>query len=330
MDLGELTLGEGNTPLREDVTLAAWAGIDHLYLKREDLNPTGSHKDRGAVMQIAGCIERGRRVAVISSSGNAALAAATYGQRGGVTVVALLSPRTEPVRVVTLREAGARVVITPKPINYSIRLSRVRGWPDLRPSQSADAVTGFRGLGAELVAELPDSTPVFGYASSGATFQALGQVFGEGSAHLPLHPVQAGLVNGISREFGRHGDGRRSLVGDLGVKVSDRAATVAAMARQSGGQGWWVGDDDIAAAGDVLREQRYDVGPECWAALAGLRSAAAETGVSTACLLLTGRAVRTIPVPIAFHDPHEELGPGMLERPAVTWEEVLALVADLL
>ena len=60
------------------------------------------------------------------------------------------------------------------------------------------------------------------------------------------------------------------------------------MARQSGGQGWWVGDDDIAAAGDVLREQRYDVGPECWAALAGLRSAAAETGVSTACLLLTG------------------------------------------
>jgi threonine synthase len=326
VDLSELTLGEGHTPLREDVTLAAWAGVERLYLKREDLNPTGSHKDRGAVVQIAGCVERGQGVAVISSSGNAALAAATYAGRGGVTVVAMLSSRTEPYRVVSLRESGARVVITDKPTNYGIRLSRVCGWPDLRPSQSADAVTGFRGLGDELAAELPEATVVFGYASSGATFQAVGAVFGERGARLPLHPVQAGLVNGISKEFGRPGDGRRSLVGDLGVKVSDRASAVAAMVRESGGQAWWVGDDEIAAAGEALRAQEYQVAHECWAALAGLRSAAHEGGIGSACLILTGRAV---PLPADARDSHEELGPGMLGRPAVTWEEVLALVADL-
>ena len=90
MDLTGLTLGEGNTPLQENAALAAWAGVSRLWLKREDVNPTGSHKDRGAVVQIAACIERGQQVAVISSSGNAALAAATYGRLGGVTVVALL------------------------------------------------------------------------------------------------------------------------------------------------------------------------------------------------------------------------------------------------
>jgi threonine synthase len=326
VDISALTLGEGNTPLREDVALAHWAGVDRLYLKREDLNPTGSHKDRGAVVQIAACLERGQQVAVISSSGNAALAAATYGTRGGVTVVALISPRTEPVRVVGLREAGARVVITEKPINFGIRLTRVRGWPDLRPSQSGDAVTGFRGLGGELAAELREPIPVFGYASSGATFQALGEVFREGGVDLPLHPVQAGLVNGISKEFGRPGDGRRSLVGDLGVKVSDRAASVTALVNESGGQAWWVGDEDIAAAGETLRAQRYEVAPECWAALAGLRLAASEGGIGSACLLLTGRAVSA---PVDALDSHEELGPGMLRRPVSTWEEVLALVADL-
>ena len=321
MNLADLTLGEGRTPLQEDPRLAAWAGVERLWLKREDLNPTGSHKDRGAVVQVTACLARGQQVAVISSSGNAALSAATYGRRGGVTVVALLSPRTEPARVAALRAAGARVVVTTKPINYGIRLSRVRGWPDLRPSQSAEAVAGFRSLGEELAIELLEATAVFGYASSGATYVAIGEVFAETGRAQPLHPVQAGLVNGISKEFGRPGDGRRSVVGDLGVKVSDRAAAVEAMVRDGGGQAWWVGDEAILRAGDALREGGYEVAPECWAALAGLATAAAEAGVERACLVLTGRAV-----PVG---EDTAVGIGSLARPAETFDEVLSLVEDL-
>lgn len=318
-----LSLGEGRTPLENDPDLASWAGVARLWVKREDTNPTGSHKDRGAVVQLAACVQEGQRVAVISSSGNAALAAATYGSSAGVRVVALLSPMTEPVRVGLLRASGARVVVTTKPINYAIRLSRVCGWPDLRPSQSAEALRGFRTLGEELYDELVPGTAVFGYASSGVTYAALGEVFAERRSQLSLHPVQAGLVNGISKEFGRPGDGRRSLLGDLGVKVSDRAAAVAEMVRSSGGQAWWVDDTAIAGAGDALKERRYDVAPECWAALAGVALAATEAGVGQACLVLTGRAV---------HDDGstvEPEGPGTVARPAETFDEVLALVEDL-
>ena len=321
MQPGDLGLGEGDTPLVQDRALAGWAGVRRLWLKREDLNPTGSHKDRGAVVQIKGCVERGQRVAVISSSGNAALAAATYGSRAGVTVVALLSPRTEPGRVVGLREAGARVLVTEKPINFGIRLSRVCSWPDLRPSQSEDAVRGFRTLGEELAEQLPDGTAIVGYASSGTTFQALGEIVAERSARVALHPVQAGLVNGLSRAFGRQGDGRRSLVGDLGVKVSARSETVIALVRGSGGQTWWVDDDAIAEAGEALRSVGFDVATECWAALAGARLAGAEAGLSDVCLLLTGRAV-----PLGDDDA---TGPGTLAQPTSAWEETLALVEDL-
>lgn len=321
--VAELTLGEGRTPLEEDPRLAAWAGVGRMWVKREDRNPTGSHKDRGAVVQIAACRDHGDRVAVISSSGNAALAAATYGRRGGVKVVALLSPRTEPARVMSLRAAGARLVVTPKPINFGVRLTRVCAWPDLRPSQSPDAVRGFRTLGEELAAELTPGTSVFGYASSGATYLAMGQVFAERGCLLPLQPVQAGLVNGISKEFGRAGDGRRSLVGDLGVKHTDRAAAVVAAVRQSGGQAWWVGDEMISAAGEALRERAYEVAPECWAALAGARVAAADADIEQACLVLTGRSVR------AETEDTEAPGRGSLAEPAQTFDEVLALVEDL-
>src|ERR1700730_16300393 len=98
-----LSLGEGRTPLELDPGLARWAGISQLWVKREDSNPTGSHKDRGAVVQVAYCVQEGRPVAVISSSGNAALSAATYGSSAGVVVVGLLSPIPDPAPAAATR-----------------------------------------------------------------------------------------------------------------------------------------------------------------------------------------------------------------------------------
>jgi threonine synthase len=305
----------GQTPLEVDDALARWAGIDQLWIKREDLNPTGSHKDRGAAVQIAALLQRGQRVAVISSSGNAALAAAAAGAAFGVTVVALISPRTEPARAAAIRAAGGRVVVTTKPINFTIRLNRVCGWPDLRPSQSAEALAGFAGLGDELAAELDEDAAVVGYASSGTTYEAVGRALQRAGKRHPLHPVQAGLVNGLSREFGRPGDGHRSLVGDLGVKVSGRTREVVSLVRGSGGQAWWVDDAAMTDAGRALRGAGHEVAPECWAALAGARLAG-QDGVTRAVLLLTGRAF-----PPGDHPP--------LAAPLETFAAVLSSLEDL-
>jgi threonine synthase len=308
----------GGSPLEDAPGLATWAGVGRLLLKREDLNPTGSHKDRGAAEQVRAMVAAGERVAVISSSGNAALAAAVAGGPAGITVVALVSPLTSPGRLLQLRDAGARVVVAAKPINHALRLSRVRGWRDLRPSLSADALRGFRSLGEELVAELPPGAPVFGYASSGTTFQALGEVFAERGAGLPLHPVQAGLVDGLSAAFGRPGSGVRSIVGDLGVKHSPRTERVVELVRQSGGETWWVDDAAIGEAGSVLAAAGYEVAKECWAALAGIRAARRSLGtglMEPVCLVLTGRAA-----------PPAETEPGAV---AESFQDVLARVADL-
>lgn len=309
----------GSTPLQESPALARWSGVRNLWLKREDANPTGSHKDRGALEQVRACRRAGRRVAVISSSGNAALAAATLGREVGLTVVALVSPLTENAKVSRLTEAGARVVVARKPINFATRLARVTGWSDLRPSTSPEALLGFRTLGEELADELNAGVPVFGYASSGTTFAAIGAIFADRGSQHPLHPVQAGVVNGFSKEFGRPGDGSRSVIGDLGVKVSPRTDQVLRLVRESGGEAWWSGPGDIDAGRAALEAEGIHVAAECWAALGGVRLAARAAACGSACLVITGQAV-----------PGDGLSAEAAGLPvAESFDEVRAAVVDL-
>jgi len=52
--------------------------VSDLYFKREDLHPYGSHKGRSIPVMIDSYYKAGDRRFAISSSGNAALAAALY------------------------------------------------------------------------------------------------------------------------------------------------------------------------------------------------------------------------------------------------------------
>src|SRR3990167_2253444 len=66
------------TPQQSYPSLAAALGVPELYLKREDLHHFGSHKGRSIPLMIKNYHKDGRRDFVISSSGNAALAAILF------------------------------------------------------------------------------------------------------------------------------------------------------------------------------------------------------------------------------------------------------------
>jgi threonine dehydratase len=66
------------TPQKSYPDLARAVGVSFLYLKREDLHPYGSHKGRSIPVMIDHYLKEGKRHFAISSSGNAALAAALY------------------------------------------------------------------------------------------------------------------------------------------------------------------------------------------------------------------------------------------------------------
>jgi threonine synthase len=65
-----ITLGEGNTPLVRSRHIGPGLGLQELYFKLDNCNPTGSFKDRFAVMAVSDMKARGIPVCLATSSGN--------------------------------------------------------------------------------------------------------------------------------------------------------------------------------------------------------------------------------------------------------------------
>ena len=88
-----LSLGEGGTPCTNCSKLAKHMGMKYVYLKREDLNPTGSFKDRSLAYQISAHLQDGEKNFVISSSGNAAISAIGYCRKANCNLHVYISDK---------------------------------------------------------------------------------------------------------------------------------------------------------------------------------------------------------------------------------------------
>lgn len=76
---------EGNTNLYSVPRLAAWAGVQTLYLKHEGENPTGSFKDRGMTGGVTQARVLGKTRVACASTGNTSAALAAYAAAAGIT-----------------------------------------------------------------------------------------------------------------------------------------------------------------------------------------------------------------------------------------------------
>lgn len=99
----EVSMGEGMTPL-----LAA-PGHHAVALKVDYLMPTGSFKDRGAVMLAALARQLSARTMIADSSGNAGTAIAAYAARAGIGCDVYVPATTTAGKVAQLRAYGATV-----------------------------------------------------------------------------------------------------------------------------------------------------------------------------------------------------------------------------
>ncbi len=298
------SLDEGSTPLSEFPELAEQLGLQRLWLKREDLNPNGSQKDRCAAYQVSWARQHGHALVTLSSSGNAALSTAAYCARAGLRLIAQIAPQTNALKVAQMLKFGATVVTSREPIRFSRYIEKVYGIPNLRPSTSPIAPEGYRSLGYELVESGAPLEAVFLYSSSASTLVGLAQDFFSYQEAHPgyrppqIHAVQAGLVNSLAADWGLPGvSGQRSIVGDLGAKRTRRTAEALEYIRRSGGAVWYVGDEEILAALERLQRLGIDTAYESAAALAGAARAARAGRSGPAACILTGRPYPELDLP---------------------------------
>jgi threonine synthase len=123
--VSHITLGEGDTPCVESLTIGPSLGLASLHFKLEGLNPTGSFKDRGMVVAVAAALRAGSRAIICASTGNTSASAAAYGARFGLrTIVVVPRGHIASGKLVQARVHGATVVSIDGAFDVALRLVR--------------------------------------------------------------------------------------------------------------------------------------------------------------------------------------------------------------
>lgn len=281
-------LGREPTPLQEIPGLAAEVGVGRLRLKREDLNPGGSHKDRGVLYQVVRHHGREPRTLVLSSSGNAAVSAAAACRLTGDRLVAFVSPGTDHGKRARLLTSDALVVETIKPINFARYAARVFGLQDLRGTRDPIASMGYRSLAGELVEQAPSLEVVATFSSSGISLEGIADGFDALGRRPRLLAVQSGECIGLVRAL--HPDAETypdSPAGRLGIRNPPHAAALAQRLADSGGGAVGVSGADVERWMARLRRAGVDVAPEGGGVLGGL-AATEGLGDADVVAVITG------------------------------------------
>jgi len=106
-----LTLGEGNTPLVRSRYFGRELGMERLFFKLENLNPTGSYKDRFAAIAVGQLLQNNLPLCLGTSSGNTGAALAAYSAASGITCVLLIVEGAPADKIKQMQLYGAHPVM---------------------------------------------------------------------------------------------------------------------------------------------------------------------------------------------------------------------------
>lgn len=285
------TLGEGDTPLLPVPRLAQSLGLQHLWVKDESQNPTGTFKARGLVMAVSRAVELGLREFVIPTAGNAGGALAAYAARARARAHVFMPADAPEVNKVEVRAAGAHLVLVDGLISDAARLAMAEaerhGWWNVSTFKEPYRVEGKKVMGLEIAEafgwNLPD---VIVYPTGGGTglvgmwkafdeLEALGWI---GPERPRLVSVQAAGCAPVVRAFQEGAERARpwehahTLAAGLRVPGVFADRLILRALRETKGTAVAVSDEEILAAQSLLASQEgIFAAPEGAATLAGLQ-----------------------------------------------------------
>ena len=152
------------TPCSRSETLSRLTGHE-VFLKLENLQMTGSFKERGALNRIALLTpEEAARGVVAASAGNHAQGVAYHATRRGVRSLIVMPLATPLVKVTATREFGAEVIL--HGANYdeacaeATRLCDAEGMVFLHPFNDPAVIAGQGTIALEMLEQVPDMEAV--------------------------------------------------------------------------------------------------------------------------------------------------------------------------
>jgi threonine dehydratase len=152
------------TPVLYSEILSREAG-NQLFLKLENLNITGSYKERGALNKILTLTadERARGV-ITASAGNHAQAVAYHASQRGIRAQICMPEYTPLVKVTATRAWGAEVILFganyDEALEEAKRRCRVENLVFLHAFDDPAVIAGQGTIGLELLEQIPDMDAV--------------------------------------------------------------------------------------------------------------------------------------------------------------------------
>ena len=297
----ELTM----TPLVESRT----PGLEGVQLKVEGSNPSGSFKDRVMRVLVEEAVRLGRPGAVVASSGNAAVAAATACARERMPLLVLVPDAVSPNAVAMARLRGGVVVRAgegPAAVHGLAKELTARfGLANLASTfGAAGCEWACRGIGHEIVRQRNGESPriLSASISVGPVLIGAGHGVTEATGAVPgLIGAQATGCAPIARAYAEGADEvspwtgpaqtRALAIADRLTGYAEEATYALTVIRRSGGAVAALSDEEMRAVrAELARFDGLDVELASCAAAAALMADPKRTG--DAVCILTGNGVK--------------------------------------
>jgi len=201
----------GGTPLVGLPSLSPTADV-RLWAKLEDRNPTGSVKDRPALMMVEeaekdGTLRPGCTI-LEPTSGNTGISLAMAAKLKGYRMVCVMPENTSEERRQLLRMWGAEIISSPAAggSNEAVRVAKqvAAEHPDwvmlYQYGNAANALAHERGTGPEILADLPSVTHVVAGLGTTGTLMGVSRYFREAKPSVRIvaaEPRYGELVYGL-------------------------------------------------------------------------------------------------------------------------------------
>jgi len=284
-------LGEGDTPLVTISQIGSALGLEHLMVKDESANPTGTFKARGLAVSVSKAAELGVEKFVIPTAGNAGGALAAYAAKGGLEAHVFMPQDAPLLNQIEVKVAGAHLHLVDGLIDLAgeeaAKQSSENGWFNVSTFKEPYRVEGKKIMGYELAEafdwHLPDvivyptggGTGLVGMWKAFAEMQEMGWI----DSHLPrmvsvqstgCAPVIRALETGAERV--EYWENASTYAAGLRTPGAFADRLILRAVRESDGTGVAVSDDEIREAQEQLaREAGLLACPEGAASLAGLK-----------------------------------------------------------
>jgi threonine dehydratase len=196
------------SPCPHSQMLSALTG-QQVYLKLENLQMTGSFKERGALNRIATLTpEQAARGVVAASAGNHAQGVAYHATKRGIRALIVMPLATPLVKVTATRGFGAEVVL--HGANYdeacveATRLCEAEGMTFIHPFDDSVVMAGQGSIGLELLEQVPQLEAVVVPIGGGGLIGGIACAIKESRPDIRVVGVQTSRLPSMSVAVEQH------------------------------------------------------------------------------------------------------------------------------